>query len=617
MAKRAHALALTPGDWRRRWGALRYRLSLPIHAAAQMLRGLRQRATRSAVQLVGMVAAFTLAQALMLELIGHAHIERLRNMAGPDLRGSFDANLFAVFVVFLVLSVLGAWLIAQAQDTSRAAQAETRDHLAGLEAEIAAHKATAVALQRAREAADAANAAKSRYLVSVSHEIRSPLNSIYGYAQLLERGSDLAPQTVGKIICRSSEHLSNLVDGLLDIAQVEAGMLRLSHDTIRLPAFVEQLAGLIRPQASAKGLVFRLDIAAPLPEFVRGDQKRLKQVLTNLLNNAVKFTASGTVTLRVGWHDDMATFEVIDTGIGIPEADLPRLFTAFGRTTASGSAGQPGIGIGLAITATLVRVMGGEISVDSTVGAGSRFAVRLTLSEPVTQPVQALRAEAVTGYQGARRTVLVVDDDAAQAGVIETLLRPLGFAVHGARDGDTALAMARAQAPDVVLLDISMPGRTGWDTAQALRAMHGDAARIVMVSSDAYPSGPDDLGCAAHDVFLTKPIELSALLETLARLLDLRWTTDEGATAARAVPGPLPVPDEADLRVPEPALPFVAEIDALARIGNVRGVQARLAAMEQAAPAAAPLVARLREQLDAFDFKGLRETLRRGAADGS
>lgn len=551
---------------------------------------------------VGVAGAFTLANMLVLGLIGREYARYY-----PALATHVWSILFAVFIVFFFMSGVGSWFIVLAHESRRAALAETKRHLAELEQEIVAHEATDAALQKAREVAENANAAKSRYLVSVSHEIRSPLNSIYGYAQLLERGSDLNPGEVGKVICRSSEHLSNLVDGLLDIAQVEAGVLRLSRDTIRLPAFVEQIANMFRPQAQAKGLAFRLETPRQLPEFVRGDQKRLRQVLINLISNAIKFTPAGSVTFRIGWRGEIATFEVVDTGIGIAPEDMDRIFGAFERGTSNSVAGQPGIGLGLAITSTLVHVMGGDLTVDSTLGEGTRFALRLMLSRPVTQPVQSHRADVIIGYEGERRRVLVVDDDAAQAAVIENLLRPLGFAVTGARDGDTAIALAAATRPDIVFMDISMPGKTGWETASLLRAAHGSALRIVMVSADAHQFRRGGDGHDPHDMFLTKPIQLDNLLDALSWQLDLTWTVEDGSPRKSQ-----PSLTAVELHLPAAALPFVPEIESLARIGNVRAIQTRLSELEDAVPDAARFVAHLRSSLECFDFKGLREALRRG-----
>lgn len=547
------------------------------------------------------VTAFTAVNGLVLGLIAREYVRYF-----PDAAFHVRSIAFTLFVVLFFISGLGAWLIVLAHESRRGAHREMRRHLDQLEREVAAHEQTDAALQKAKQVAESANAAKSRYLVSVSHEIRSPLNSIYGYAQLLERNSEVKPDEAGRVIRRASEHLSNLVDGLLDIAQVEAGVLRLSRDTIRFPAFVELIASMFRPQASTKGLDFRCEIATPLPEFVRGDQKRLRQVLINVLSNAVKFTSRGSVTFRVSYRSELATFEVIDTGIGIDPEDRQRIFGAFERGNNAAGAGQPGIGLGLAITSTLIHVMGGDLAVDSEPGRGTTFTMRLMLSRPVTQPVQSRPAEIITGYEGRRRMVLVVDDDPAHAAVIGNLLRPLGFTVLEASDADTGIAMAATEKPDIVLLDISMPGKTGWEAAAELRAAHGDALRIVMVSADAHQFRRGGDGHDPHDLFLTKPLELETLLDTLSWQLDLRWTVREGNDAAPAADASV------ELRMPPAALPFVPEIERLARIGNVRAVQQRLTELENAVPDAADFAKYLRAKLECFDFKALREALKKG-----
>ncbi|MFY8049547.1 MAG: sensor histidine kinase, partial [Erythrobacter sp.] len=246
---------------------------------------------------------------------------------------------------------------------------------------LAALLAERAELVRAKAAAEAANEAKTRFLASVSHEIRSPLNAIYGYAQLLERGAEDGGRDAvqaGKVIRRSAEHLSNLVEGLLDIAQVESGSLKLARDTIRFPAFLEQITAMFEPQATMKGLALRLELPPTLPEYVRTDPKRLRQVLINLLSNAIKFTDHGEVALKVHYRNELATFEVADSGIGIAPADIERILLPFER---GGSATErAGIGLGLAITQALVHIMGGELRIESKPDEGSRFIVRLMLS---------------------------------------------------------------------------------------------------------------------------------------------------------------------------------------------------------------------------------------------
>ncbi|MEE4316006.1 MAG: ATP-binding protein, partial [Erythrobacter sp.] len=290
-------------------------------------------------------------------------------------------------------------------------------------------------LVRAKEAAEAANEAKTRFLASVSHEIRSPLNAIYGYAQLLERGEGRNPAEAGKVIRRSAEHLSNLVEGLLDIAQVESGSLKLARDTIRFPAFVQQVVDMFAPQAAMKGLTLKLEAPPGLPEFVRTDPKRLRQVLINLLSNAIKFTDRGTVTLKVHYRNQLARFEVADSGIGIAPEDIERILQPFERGGGA-SAERSGIGLGLAITQALVHMMGGELKVESTPGEGSRFTVRLMLSQPLTPPVDLPDGETPHLYLGRERRLLLIDDDPAHREALRALLEARGFRVRSAADGE-------------------------------------------------------------------------------------------------------------------------------------------------------------------------------------
>ncbi|MET0239554.1 MAG: HAMP domain-containing sensor histidine kinase, partial [Sphingobium sp.] len=269
-------------------------------------------------------------------------------------------------------------------------------------------------LLREKQAAEAASAAKSRYLASVSHEIRSPLNAIYGYAQLMERGGEVDPGEAARVIRRSAEHLTNLVEGLLDISLIENGVLRISSDAVRFGPFLDQVASMFRHGATAKGLRFDYERPDRLPEFVRMDEKRMRQVLINLLSNAIKFTPSGSVGLRLIWSGQTAVFEIVDTGPGIPLEDRERIFMPFERGTDGQSRNQPGIGLGLAITNALVRIQGGDLELDSTVGTGTTFRVRMMLGHVAGAVQEAEVGAPITGYEGERRSILVVDDDADQ-----------------------------------------------------------------------------------------------------------------------------------------------------------------------------------------------------------
>ena len=462
--------------------------------------------------------------------------------------------------------------------------------------------AAVAALEKAKTAAEAANLAKTRYLVGVSHEIRSPLNAIYGYAQLLERKNAVDPADAARVIRRSCEHLITIVDGLLDISRIESGVQKLDRDVVPLPEFLGALVAMVRVQAEAKGL--RLDYAPPpnLPACVRADEKRLRQILVNLLFNAVKYTQTGAVELKVRYRGLIAEFEISDTGIGIVPEDLDAIFEPFNRGSSDVALSQPGTGLGLAITRVLAEVMGGDVTVSSIVGTGSVFRLRLMLAEVRDAPAPTARRRAITGYAGPRRTILIVDDDPAQLAVLQGLLRPLGFSVYAASDGAEGIDLAARCRPDLVLLDIQMRGLTGWEVAKRLRALDdGDRTKILLVSANAHEFAVGGDGAAAHDGFVLKPVELDSLLDAIAAQLGIAWQSDDPAAA----PQVSPIPDLAA------AADNIARLRYLGRVGHVRNIDAELDRLAMDFPASEPLVAQLRDHLRNFDLKSFLALLDR------
>ncbi|MEG3165285.1 ATP-binding protein [Sphingomonas sp. PB2P19] len=455
-------------------------------------------------------------------------------------------------------------------------------------------------LQRAKATAEAANEAKTRYLVAVSHEIRSPLNVIYGYAQLLERDDTLSGAQVGTIIRRSAEHVTNLVEGLLEISRIESGVLTIRSDLIDIRGLLDHVVAMFRAQAAAKGLALTLDVEDRLPVQVKADEKRLRQILINLVSNAVKYTQAGSVVVTVRYRSQVADIEVRDTGIGIAADDIDRVFEPFERGSTEEARRQPGIGLGLAITRVLASVLGGDVAVTSTPGVGSSFRFRVMLPAPMVAVRATAQGAKITGYAGARRTVLVIDDDPAQRTILQSLLGALGFVVHTAANGTEGLDLAKRTAADIVLLDIQMPGLSGWDVADRLRAAHGAALRIVMVSADAHEFRAGGDGQSSHDAFITKPVELDALIALIGTQLDLCW--EEQAIDAPETPA-------SSVLLPPTATPFLDRLRDLAPLGHVRGLETTLDAFEKAVPAAAHLVAVLRRQLDDLDLRSLQKTI--------
>ncbi|MCB8878884.1 response regulator [Acidisoma cellulosilytica] len=512
--------------------------------------------------------------------------------SGPISEAAATAAFWKTFLVMLVIGGVVSWLAVLAQESRRAAEEETRRQTVLLLDEISAHRQTDAALQRAKETAEAASRAKSRYVVGISHELRSPLNAILGYAQLLEKDSDIPPRKREglRIIRRSGEHLTALIGGLLDISKIEAGHIELYRDEIRLPEFLDHLVQMMRLQAETKGIALHYR-ADPLPRLVYADEHRLRQVLINLLSNAIKFTTVGSVTFTVRYRSQVAEFDITDTGRGIAEADLIRIFEPFQR---AGDQSVPGTGLGLTIVRLLTEVMGGEVTATSTLGEGSRFRLRLMLSEAAETLKPSPPALEITGYRGRRLTVLVADDDATQRSLMLDLLTPLGFTVVGASGGAECLALTEQWRPDLFLLDLSMPDITGWELAQRLREEARAKAPIVIVSANARELEAAPREGQFHDDVMAKPVRLDLLLESIGRVLGLDWTRLE----TEALPA---ASDEgADLTAQQ-----LAELRELAAIGYVRGIRLRLEALVEEQPALDPTLTPLRAliadyRLDAF-----------------
>jgi len=546
----------------------------------------------------GVLSLCTLVIGLLLALIDHSY-----GGTAPAVRNAVAATLWLVFSCLLVLAGIGAWLIVLAHESRRSAEAESAHQTGMLMEEIEAHRRTDAELQQAKEAAESANVAKTRYVVSLSHEIRTPLNAIFGYAQLLERGSTVSVDNAVRVIRRSAEHLSNLIDGLLDISKIENGMLRLNRDTVQLSELLEQLVDMFRLQAEAKGLDFRYEPTAHLPQHVHADKKRLRQILINLLGNAIKYTERGHVSLRVRYRSQVAEFEITDTGPGVPVEDRERIFRPFERGATALVRAVPGTGLGLTITRLLAQIMGGEVLLQESSERGTIFVVRMML--PPTEAVDHLPERRIIGYEGAVRRILVTDDDATHVELVQDLLRPLGFEVYVARDGRTALSVAAQCHPELALIDLSLPDTTGWEVARRLRTTC-PASRIVIVSANPHDSTME-YG-ALHDAFVMKPVDMQLLLEQIGARLQLTWRHAEPPAA------PTSVPPAAATLTPQ-ARRHLDDLYHLGRIGHVRAIEAKLRELEAEDPGSGAFAGRLRALVAAFDLKRYMNVLEALRAD--
>ena len=501
--------------------------------------------------------------------------------------GADTAQLRATFVkLFATLLLIGgvaAWWLVLTNESRQVAQEESNRQTTLLLREIEAHRQTDRKLQQAKEAAEAANLAKSRFMTGMSHELRAPLNSILGYAQILQGDAAIPAhrREALDVIHRSGKHLIGLIDGLLDISRIEAGKLRLENDELRLPEFLDQIVKMFRPQTAFKGLRFDYEAAADLPGIVQVDEKRLRQILINLMSNAVKFTHEGHVALRVRHASDIVHFEVEDSGAGIPPEDLERIFMPFERSWAAAEQADTGTGLGLTICRMLTGIMGGELAVRSRPGQGSVFTLRLFLPE-VRSPRSGARPQGrVMGYAGERRRVLVVDDQASQRDVLRDMLAPLGFAVHEAAGGEACLACVHRLRPALILMDVSMPGLSGWEVCRTLRDQ-GVGAPVIMVSASPYGTDPRQAAQSGHTDVLTKPVMLDDLLDRIGNCLKLEWI-------AEAAEGPA-APSAADLH--SVALPprDAESLLELGAMGYIKGILARLDEIRARRPQARALL---------------------------
>jgi PAS domain S-box-containing protein len=456
-------------------------------------------------------------------------------------------------------------------------------------------------LVEAKRTAESATKAKTTFLANMSHELRTPLNAILGYAQILVDDGNLTERQRDAIATMrvSGEHLARLLEDLLDISKIEADRMELQPSEFHLSRFLDDLVGLFRMRAQQKGLLFRYEVLSELPA-VRADERRLRQVLINLLGNAIKFTERGGVTLKAYVRQGRMRFEVEDSGIGIAPDLREDIFAPF-RQGGPPQRRVEGTGLGLAISKRLVELMGGEIGVHSTPGHGSTFWVDLALpavsgwreaDSGVYGPVQ--------GYGGPRRRILLVDDEAANRTMLAQYLVPLGFDIDEAANGKEALERVDAHAPDVVLMDVRMPVMDGLAATRALRKRPaGQDLVILAISASAFDDDREDCLRAGCDGFLAKPMHLDALLAQLGALLDLAWLRTEPLDDAE--------PSDVDTTIWElPPISDVAALLAAAQQGDIKALRDVIDRVDGHAAAYAPFCEELRTWAKQYRLKQIR-----------
>jgi len=569
------------------WSAALRRL-LPRRAAPYIQTGLAQYLLLMTV-IVPVLAA-------LFGLLYHQEMRALGEQAealGPSLRLTF----LKAYAALLLVSGIVAWWLVLAHRSRVVAQEESNRQTEALMREIESHRRTDEALQQAKHQAELANQAKSRYITTISHELRTPLNSILGYAQLLDEDEAMPAhrKQAVRVIRRGGDHLLSLIEGTLDLARIEGGKLALDVKPMRFRSCVSEIARLFELQAAGKGIGFRHEFDAGVPEVVRADEKRLRQILINVLGNAVKFTARGEVVFRLHHAREMARFEIEDSGPGMTADELSRIFEPFERGSAAGGAAVGGTGLGLTIAKMLTDLMGGEMTVSSTPGVGTCFSIRLFLPELRATVIEAEMPRAPrTGYRGPRRRILVVDNEEVDRGLLASVLQPLGFEIHQAASGHECLAMLHQIRPDAIFMDLAMPGIDGWETLRRIQGEGLSTAPVAIVSANAFDKGLDnDVGITPQD-FLVKPVRVAELLDWLGARLALEWlSADPGMLVS-----PAPVPDMWALPSPHWLRSLASQVE----LGYYRGIVRVLDQIEAEQPDCAAFLARLRGLAREFQF---------------
>jgi predicted ATPase/signal transduction histidine kinase/DNA-binding NarL/FixJ family response regulator/tRNA A-37 threonylcarbamoyl transferase component Bud32 len=498
----------------------------------------------------------------------------------------------------------------QLEDYSKTLEAKVKERTVQLQQEVRDR-------QRAEEIAQSANRAKSEFLANMSHELRTPLNGILGYTQICQKDRNLSEQQKNRIsiIHQCGEHLLTLINDVLDLSKIEARKMDLYPRDFHLTDFLQSIVEICRIKAEQKEISLVYQPLSPLPKVIRADDKRLRQVLLNLLGNAIKFTETGAVAFKVGYHEQKIRFQVEDSGIGIASDQLDEIFKPF-QQVGEDSRKTEGTGLGLAISGQLVEMMGGTLQVKSTLGVGSTFWFDLDLPTANTSANAAHASKrTIIGVKGDKQKILIVDDKPTNRSVLINFLEPIGFDVLDAVDGQDGLDKAQTFQPNAILIDLVMPNLDGFEATRRLRSIPAlkDVIVIAISASVFEFDHQQSLQVGCND-FLAKPIQEEDLLQKLQEHLQLEWIYENEAETGEPLKNTdnqegNPISSVTLANFPIPPAEEIAIFLDLAMRGDLRAIAKRATQLEDANQQWSPFATHLRQLAKGFKGRQILEFL--------